>query len=139
MVAKVIAHGPTRDGAIRTLRRALHDARLHGPVTNRDQLVRVLDHPAFVAGELHTGFLDEHPCTDRLVGDERLAAAAVALAEQAANRRPRGCSPASRRAGATTRPSTRLVELAHGDAPRTRDLPARARRPRQPSTASRST
>ncbi|MDQ3470440.1 MAG: ATP-grasp domain-containing protein, partial [Actinomycetota bacterium] len=86
MVAKVIAHGPTREQAIRTLRAALATARLHGPVTNRDQLVRILDHPAFVAGDLHTGFLDDHPCGERIDGDVRLAAAAVALAEQAANR-----------------------------------------------------
>jgi acetyl/propionyl-CoA carboxylase alpha subunit len=86
MIAKVIAHGPTRAAAIRSLRRALATARLHGPTTNRDQLVRILDHPAFLAGDLHTGFLDEHPCTEPITGDRDLALAAVALAEQAANR-----------------------------------------------------
>ena len=86
MVAKVIAHGPTRDAAIRTLTAALSSARLHGPTTNRDQLVRVLRHPAFRAGDLHTGFLDEHPCTEPITGDRRIAAAAVALADQAARR-----------------------------------------------------
>jgi propionyl-CoA carboxylase alpha chain len=64
MIAKVVAHGPTRDAAIRLLDAALRDARLHGPVTNRDQLRRILGHPEFVAGRLHTGFLDEHPCTE---------------------------------------------------------------------------
>ena len=86
MVAKVIAHGPTRDAAVRTLRRSLRAARLHGPVTNRDQLLRILDDPAFAAGDLHTGFLDEDRRADPLPGDRRLALAAVALAEQAANR-----------------------------------------------------
>jgi acetyl/propionyl-CoA carboxylase alpha subunit len=90
MVGKVIAHGATRAAAVRTLADALRRARLHGPVTNRDQLVRILDHPAFRAGELHTGFLDEHPCTDPVTGDARLAAAAAALAEQAANRASAG-------------------------------------------------
>ena len=119
MVAKVIAHGPTRAAAIRTLRRALHDARLHGPVTNRDQLLRVLEHRAFIAGDLHTGFLDEHPCTDRMVGDERLAAAAVALAEQAANRAAAGVL-AGIPSGWRNNPAVdQRVELALDDAPRT--------------------
>ena len=40
---------------------ALARARLHGVVTNRDLLVRVLRHPAFAAGDVDTGFLDRHP------------------------------------------------------------------------------
>ncbi|MGI9052060.1 MAG: biotin carboxylase N-terminal domain-containing protein [Ilumatobacteraceae bacterium] len=86
MVAKVIAHGATRAEAARTLAAALEQACLHGPVTNRDQLVRILHHPAFLAGDLHTGFLDEHPCTEPSEGDVATAAVAVAMAEQAANR-----------------------------------------------------
>jgi acyl-CoA carboxylase subunit alpha len=86
MVAKVIAHGPTRDVAIRRLTSALAGARLHGPITNRDQLVRILEHPAFVAGDLHTGFLDDHDTTAPITGDVAGAALAAALALQAANR-----------------------------------------------------
>ncbi len=86
MIAKVIAHGPTREEAVRRLRRALERARLHGPVTNRDQLVGVLRHPDFLAGRLHTGFLDDDPCATPITGDRRLAAAAAALADQAVNR-----------------------------------------------------
>ncbi|HEU4841722.1 MAG TPA: biotin/lipoyl-containing protein, partial [Ilumatobacteraceae bacterium] len=90
MVAKVIAHGATRADAIRKLDAWLAGAALHGPVTNRDQLLNVLRHPAFVDGHLHTGFLDEFPCTAPMRGDVRLAAVAVALAEQAANREATG-------------------------------------------------
>jgi propionyl-CoA carboxylase alpha chain len=86
LVAKVIAHAPTRDGAIRKLVGALRRAELHGPITNRDQLVRILEHPAFVRGDLHTGFLDEHDTTAPLPVERRRAAAAAALALQAANR-----------------------------------------------------
>jgi acetyl/propionyl-CoA carboxylase alpha subunit len=86
MIAKVISSADTRTAAIRQLVHWLRGARLHGPVTNRDQLINVLEHPAFVDGHLHTGFLDEFPCTDPIRGDVRLAAAAVAMAEQAANR-----------------------------------------------------
>ncbi|MET0326888.1 MAG: biotin carboxylase N-terminal domain-containing protein [Ilumatobacteraceae bacterium] len=86
MVAKVIAVGATREIAVRKLVDALGRARLHGPVTNRDQLLNILRHPAFQSGDLHTGFLDEHPSTSPIAGELPLAAAAVALAEQAANR-----------------------------------------------------
>ena len=40
---------------------ALSRARIHGLVTNRDLLVRVLRHPSFLAGATDTGFLDRHP------------------------------------------------------------------------------
>ncbi|WP_433893647.1 acetyl/propionyl/methylcrotonyl-CoA carboxylase subunit alpha [Streptomyces sp. CA-111067] len=58
MLAKVIAWAPTRAEAVRRLAHALERARLHGPVTNRDLLVRALRHPEFGAARLDTGFLD---------------------------------------------------------------------------------
>ncbi|HEY3484548.1 MAG TPA: biotin/lipoyl-containing protein, partial [Ilumatobacteraceae bacterium] len=85
LLAKLIAHGPTREAAIRALGGALRDARLHGPVTNRDQLRRILSHPEVVAGHLHTGFLDEHPCTEPFEVSPASAVAA-ALAIQARHR-----------------------------------------------------
>ncbi|WP_459247241.1 acetyl/propionyl/methylcrotonyl-CoA carboxylase subunit alpha [Streptomyces youssoufiensis] len=60
MLAKVIAWAPTRAEAVRRLAHALERARLHGPVTNRDLLVRALRHPRFQAADLDTGFLDRH-------------------------------------------------------------------------------
>ena len=86
LVAKLIAHGPTREAAVRKLVAALRRCRLEGPVTNRDQLVRILEHEAFQAGDLHTEFLAEHDTTDPLTGRLELAAAAAALADIAANR-----------------------------------------------------
>ena len=61
MMAKLVAWAPTRQEAARMLASALARARLHGVVTNRDLLVRVLRHPAFAAGDVDTGFLDRHP------------------------------------------------------------------------------
>ncbi|MEV0092485.1 biotin carboxylase N-terminal domain-containing protein [Streptomyces sp. NPDC050738] len=58
MLAKVVAHAPTRAEAIRRLAAALERATLHGPVTNRDLLVRSLRHPEFAAGSPDTGFAD---------------------------------------------------------------------------------
>nr|BFE81043.1 hypothetical protein GCM10020093_036440 [Planobispora longispora] len=85
MLAKVVAHGVNRADAARRLAAALARARVHGPVTNRDLLVAVLRHPSFLAGETHTGFLDEHaPAASS--GEYGLSALAAALAEAAANR-----------------------------------------------------
>jgi propionyl-CoA carboxylase alpha chain/3-methylcrotonyl-CoA carboxylase alpha subunit/acetyl-CoA/propionyl-CoA carboxylase biotin carboxyl carrier protein len=60
MLAKLVAHGPDRAGATRRSIAALHDLALLGVKTNIDYLARVLGHPAFAAGELHTGFVSQH-------------------------------------------------------------------------------
>jgi geranyl-CoA carboxylase alpha subunit len=60
LLAKVIAHGPDRKTAVRRLRRALNQTALLGLTTNLPFLRQVVDHPAFLAGELHTGFLADH-------------------------------------------------------------------------------
>ncbi|MEU2909971.1 biotin carboxylase N-terminal domain-containing protein [Streptomyces massasporeus] len=60
MIAKVVAHAPTRAEAIRKLAAALDRAAIHGPVTNRDLLVRSLRHPEFTAARVDTGFYDRH-------------------------------------------------------------------------------
>jgi propionyl-CoA carboxylase alpha chain len=90
MLAKLIAWAPTRDEAARRLSAALAATRIHGLVTNRDLLVRVLRHPAFLAGETDTGFLERHAddLTAPLADDaaEALSALAAALADAAAAR-----------------------------------------------------
>ncbi|MFE9922417.1 acetyl/propionyl/methylcrotonyl-CoA carboxylase subunit alpha [Streptomyces sp. NPDC005774] len=60
MIAKVVAHAPTRAEAVRKLASALERAVIHGPVTNRDLLVRSLRHPEFAEGRVDTGFYDRH-------------------------------------------------------------------------------
>ena len=91
MLAKVVAWAPSRDEAARRLARALRRAAIHGPVTNRDLLVRILEHPEFAEGRTDTAFLVRHP-PEELGGplptdsEERLAAAAAALAAQAGRR-----------------------------------------------------
>ena len=61
MLAKVIAHGPTRDAAAGLLALGLTRLELHAPPTNRDSLVATLRSAAFLAGDTTTAFLDEHP------------------------------------------------------------------------------
>lgn len=91
MLAKVISYGRTRDEAARLLAAALQRARIHGTATNRDLLVRVLRHPAFLAGDTDTAFFATHGL-DTLAAplltdaDEKLSIVAAALAESAANR-----------------------------------------------------
>ncbi|HEY0449822.1 biotin carboxylase N-terminal domain-containing protein, partial [Actinophytocola sp.] len=91
MLAKVISLAPTRDVAARALAAALTRARIHGVTTNRDLLVRVLTHPAFLAGDTDTAFFDRHglaALAAPLASEEtvRLSALAAALAEAATNR-----------------------------------------------------
>ncbi|WP_430478598.1 biotin carboxylase N-terminal domain-containing protein [Streptomyces sp. P11-1] len=103
MLAKVIAHAPTRTAAIRLLAGALERARIHGPVTNRALLVRSLRHPDFVAGRLDTGFYDRHlpALTAPGDGDPATAALAAALAEAvAATTHGTGPAPTPSRFGA---------------------------------------
>jgi propionyl-CoA carboxylase alpha chain/3-methylcrotonyl-CoA carboxylase alpha subunit/acetyl-CoA/propionyl-CoA carboxylase biotin carboxyl carrier protein len=60
MLAKLVVHGDTREQAVERALQALDQLALLGVRTNIDYLARVLDHPGFRAGELHTGFLQEH-------------------------------------------------------------------------------
>ncbi|HHK42289.1 MAG TPA: acetyl-CoA carboxylase biotin carboxylase subunit [Planctomycetaceae bacterium] len=60
MIGKLIARGASRGEAIRRMRRALEEYRLEGITTNIPFLRKLMDHPDFVAGNLHTGFIAEH-------------------------------------------------------------------------------
>lgn len=82
MIAKVIAHAPSRAAAARKLAGVLSRARIHGLVTNRDLLVQILRDPKFIAGEVSTDFLTDYALPEKAEGAEAVAAA-IALAEQA--------------------------------------------------------
>jgi len=86
MLAKVIAHGDTRDQARARLAMSLKGMRIHGTGTNRECLVAVLEHPVFTAGAATTSFLQEHPQVfdpqpDRAALDRHVLAATCAWAE----------------------------------------------------------
>ncbi|BAW10429.1 acetyl/propionyl/methylcrotonyl-CoA carboxylase subunit alpha [Nocardia seriolae] len=92
MLSKVISFAETRDEAAHLLASALQRAKIHGLVTNRDLLVRVLRHPAFLAGDTDTAFFATHDLeklSTPLVSeaDEQLSIIAAALSDAAANRR----------------------------------------------------
>ncbi|EUA57669.1 MULTISPECIES: acetyl/propionyl/methylcrotonyl-CoA carboxylase subunit alpha [Mycobacterium] len=91
MLAKVISYAPTRRQAALVLADALTRARVHGLRTNRDLLVNVLRHPAFLDGATDTAFFDTHGLAELSapLGDAaavRLSAIAAALADAARNR-----------------------------------------------------
>ena len=91
MLAKVISYAPTRRRAAALLADALARTRLHGLRTNRDLLVNVLRHHAFLAGHTDTAFFDSHgldTLAAPLAGPRavRLSAIAAALATAAQNR-----------------------------------------------------
>ncbi len=83
MIAKVIAHGATREEARETLADTL-DAAVVWPLrSNAGFLVEALDHPAFVAGTLDTGLIAREGdalMPPSLPSEERLVEAAIALA-----------------------------------------------------------
>ena len=58
MIAKVIAHGPTRSAALERLSGALAITVVAGPKTNASFLKRLCDAEAFRAGRFDTGFID---------------------------------------------------------------------------------
>ena len=89
MLAKVIAHAPTRREAAGRLALALERTHLGGVVTNRDFLVATLRTPEFLAGDTTTDFIDRvaPPRALVLAQDElERVAQAAALWLQGANR-----------------------------------------------------
>ena len=91
MLAKVISWAPDRRRAAAILARALTDAVLHGPATNRDMLVNTLRDNRFLAGDTDTGFIDDvgldvlaTPLADEQA--VRVGAVVAALADAASNR-----------------------------------------------------
>ena len=60
MIAKVIAWDETRQGAAAKLADALSQTQIAGVATNNAFLIRALRHPAFVSGDIDTGFIARH-------------------------------------------------------------------------------
>ena len=86
MLAKLIVWGKDRQEAIERMRWALSHYVVLGVTTNIEFLHRIVDHPKFVSGDIHTHFLDENPVavadSDAEVPDEALIAAALGRVKQ---------------------------------------------------------
>jgi propionyl-CoA carboxylase alpha chain len=113
MLAKVISTAPTREQAARRLAAVLERARIHGLVTNRDQLVGILRDEEFLAGDVSTAFLEKERTSASSSGNPAVAAA-IALAQRdvAARTVQRGIPVAFRNV-----PSRPQVTELHGDEP----------------------
>jgi propionyl-CoA carboxylase alpha chain len=87
MLAKVVAHAPTRVAAARKLAGVLSRAKIHGLVTNRDLLVAILRDETFLVGDVSTAFLGGFETGLRPSSTTEAVAAAIALSERAKERR----------------------------------------------------
>ena len=91
MIAKVITRGVDRHEATERMRYALARLSVHGVATNREFLLDLLAHEAYVGGELHTHFIEEHAAElTRRVSEEAITQAAIAAILQAQHARRDG-------------------------------------------------
>ncbi|MFN4014014.1 MAG: acetyl/propionyl/methylcrotonyl-CoA carboxylase subunit alpha [Reyranella sp.] len=109
MIAKVIAHGATREEARVRLIRALAETVVLGPTTNRHFLIRLLEHPDFAAGEATTSFLAKHRFPVPEIGEAHWAAAANLLWQASAQK-----YPPSMRGWRNSNPEPTPIRLATG-------------------------
>jgi propionyl-CoA carboxylase alpha chain len=129
MLAKVVAHAPTRTEAAGRLARALERLHVGGVTTNREFLAAALRHPAFLGGETTTDFIDRFdPAATMRLGDAELerVAALAALWVQGDNRSQAPVLATMPSGWRNARLPPQRFTLAHGD--RTITVRYRARR-----------
>ena len=81
ILAKLIAGGETREMAIRRAVTALRHFPILGVRTNVPFLIRILEHPQFVAGDIDTGFVDRELAALTQAPPDVPAAVLAAVAE----------------------------------------------------------
>jgi acetyl-CoA carboxylase, biotin carboxylase subunit len=59
LIGKLIVWGVDRDTAIRRMRRALREYAITGVPTTIEFHQRILEHPAFIKGEVYTNFVEQ--------------------------------------------------------------------------------
>jgi len=118
MLAKVIAHAPTRTEAASRLALALDRCHLGGVITNRDFLAATLRTPEFLSGDTTTDFIERvAPARAREPGDASLerSARVAALWIQGANRAAAQVLRATPSGWRNARMPDQQVEFAHGE------------------------
>ena len=90
MISKLAVWADTRAAAIERMRRALGEYHVGGIRTNLPFHRQVMRHPAFIAGEYDTGFIERHKAelAPAAADDETAMLAAVAAAAHAAAEAP---------------------------------------------------
>lgn len=71
MIAKLIVQGPTRTVAIQKLQDALEQYEIAGLITNVEFLKKVCTNPAFITGDVETGFITKQK--DQLFAETEIA------------------------------------------------------------------
>ena len=109
MLSKLIAYAPTREQAIRRLRRALDEYFIGGIASNLGLFRRILDDEAFISANIDTDYLDRllsttsKPIIPMNGAGEKIAAIAAALMQSIGNGKmpayPNGVNGAGRAAG----------------------------------------
>ena len=91
MIAKLVVWDEDRDAALRALQYALDDYKVVGPANNISFLKDLAGHPAFVKGEVETGFIEKYRADllpekkkEATAGTLVRAAVAIALEEREA-------------------------------------------------------
>jgi len=96
MLAKVIVHASSRELAVQRLVGALSDLVVLGVTTNRDHLSRILRHPVYRSGDLHTRFLEAY-AADLMPVEGAIEEAMVAAVVQDWSSRPESRLPGIRK------------------------------------------
>lgn len=110
MIAKLIVSGPTREVTLRKLHAALQDYEVVGLSTNIEFLKKICKSPAFIRGEVETGYIQKHNdelFAPEIIQPETFAQAALGLlAKELSGRDPRiGLGPHGESVGfASSRP-----------------------------------
>ncbi len=83
LLAKICSVGKDRETAIQRMQRALREFDLWGVKTTIPLLKRIMDHPDFIAGRIHTGFIEENlaKLTDYAESEEEIYKVARFVAE----------------------------------------------------------
>ncbi|HVR30212.1 MAG TPA: biotin carboxylase N-terminal domain-containing protein, partial [Thermoanaerobaculia bacterium] len=124
LLAKLVAHSLSPDfaAAVRKAQRALREFRVEGVATNLPFLERLLGHPDFAAGRIHTRFVEERTaellapggeCAPRLFFDAPIAPGGPIAPAGSASMSAPG-APGRAFAGAKVDPTDPLAVLAHG-------------------------
>ncbi len=93
IMAKLIAHAPTRELAISKMIDALHNYKILGVKTSKKFMVDVLSHPEFAAGRTYTDFIEKNMADRKLDMEQfRELAVAVAAASSFGGRRPQAAA-----------------------------------------------
>lgn len=120
MIAKLIVRGSDRRTAIQKLGAALEEYEIAGPITNVEFLKRVCQHPAFIAGNVETGFITKYReelfCEVKIAPEVYAQAALGTILREAAMLQGSSYSPGGGSSGFTTSFQARQLRFLAGSA-----------------------